>query len=146
MYNPDIEDKMLRNRIVFSLKSRIFREKLIGERSELALQKCTDIVKIYELSHRSTLMWIWLWRSCRQLNLTHSRQNRSVNDVDMNMFIKVDVLLWDDYLICVRNLTVSQVCAKLGQSHTPLNMWKPKNITIRRNFEYGTIHMIWWRH
>lgn len=51
-YNPDIEDEMLRDHIVFGVKSKKVREKLISEGSELTLQKCTDIVRTFELSQK----------------------------------------------------------------------------------------------
>ncbi|XP_056016955.1 uncharacterized protein K02A2.6-like [Ostrea edulis] len=43
---------MLRDHIVFGVKSKKVREKLIEEGSELTLQKCTDIVRTYELSQK----------------------------------------------------------------------------------------------
>ena len=51
-YDHNIEDEMLRDQIVFGVKSKKIRQKLIEEGSELTLQKCTDIVRTNELSQK----------------------------------------------------------------------------------------------
>ena len=49
-YDHNIEDEMLRDHIVFYVKSKKVREKILEEGSELTLQKCTYIVRTNELS------------------------------------------------------------------------------------------------
>ena len=49
-YDAAIHDKMIRDSIVFGVKSSKIREKLINEGSDLTLQKCLDIARTYELS------------------------------------------------------------------------------------------------
>ena len=51
-YDHNIEDEMLRDHIVFGVKSKKVREKLIEKGSELTLQKSIDIVRTYELSQK----------------------------------------------------------------------------------------------
>ena len=49
-YDAAIHDEMIRDSIVFGVKSSKIREKLINEGSDLTLQKCLDIARTYELS------------------------------------------------------------------------------------------------
>ena len=49
-YDAAIHDEMIRESIVFGVKSSKIREKLINEGSDLTLQKCLDIARTYELS------------------------------------------------------------------------------------------------
>ena len=43
---------MIRDHIVFGIKSTKEREKLINECNDLTLEKCMDISRTYELSQR----------------------------------------------------------------------------------------------
>ena len=49
-YDAAIHNEMIRDSIVFGVKSSKIREKLINEGSDLTLQKCLDIARTYELS------------------------------------------------------------------------------------------------
>ena len=49
-YDAAIHDEMIRESIVFGVKSSKIRQKLINEGSDLTLQKCLDIARTYELS------------------------------------------------------------------------------------------------
>ena len=48
-YQAGVEDKMIRDHIVFGVKSTKVREKLINEGNALTLEKCMDIARTYEL-------------------------------------------------------------------------------------------------
>ncbi|XP_052820412.1 uncharacterized protein K02A2.6-like [Mya arenaria] len=49
-YPVGIQDEMIRDHIVFGIKSNKIREKLINEGSELTLTKCIDLARTHELS------------------------------------------------------------------------------------------------
>ena len=49
-YPETIQDEMIRDHIVFGVRSSKIREKLINEGSDLTLTKCVDIARTYELS------------------------------------------------------------------------------------------------
>ena len=49
-YDEAIHDDVIRDHIVFGIRSSKIREKLINEGSDLTLQKCTDIARTYEMS------------------------------------------------------------------------------------------------
>ena len=51
-YQAGVEDEMIRDYIVFGVKSTKVREKLINEGNALTLEKCMDITKTYELSQK----------------------------------------------------------------------------------------------
>ena len=51
-YDQTMEDEMIRDHIVFGIKSTKVREKLINEGNDLILEKCMDISRTYELSQR----------------------------------------------------------------------------------------------
>ena len=52
-YQAGVEDEMIRDHIVFGVKSTKVREKLINEGNALTLEKCMDIARTYELSQNS---------------------------------------------------------------------------------------------
>jgi hypothetical protein len=70
-YGHSIEDEMFRDHIVFGLKLKKVREKLVEQGSELTLQKSTDIERTYELSQK-------------QLKMTSSAEE----DPQVNMVVK----------------------------------------------------------
>ena len=47
-YDAAIQNEMIRDSIVFGVKSSKIREKLINDGSDLTLQKCLDIARTYE--------------------------------------------------------------------------------------------------
>ena len=51
-YQAGVEDEMIRDHIVFGVKSTKIREKLINEGNALTLEKCMDIARTYELSQK----------------------------------------------------------------------------------------------
>lgn len=51
-YQAGVEDEMIRDHIVFGVKSTKVREKLINEGNALTLEKCMDIARTYELSQK----------------------------------------------------------------------------------------------
>ena len=51
-YQAGLEDEMIRDHIVFGVKSTKVREKLINEGNALTLEKCMDIARTYELSQK----------------------------------------------------------------------------------------------
>lgn len=100
-YDHTIEDEMLRDHIVFGVKSKKVREKLIEQGSELTLQKCTDIVRTYELSQKQ-LKTMNLTEEDPHVNMvmkkrqqtprTHKEKQKNVPAVDMTIHKKVNVL------------------------------------------------------
>ncbi|XP_053380789.1 uncharacterized protein K02A2.6-like [Mercenaria mercenaria] len=69
-YPDTIIDEMIRDHIVFGIRSHKIREKLISEGSGLTLEKCTDIARTYELSQTQV----------KDINC----QSQSVNAVERN--------------------------------------------------------------
>ena len=51
-YHHAMEDEMIRDHIVFGIKSTKVREKLINQGNDLTLEKCMDISRTYELSQK----------------------------------------------------------------------------------------------
>ena len=51
-YDHAMEDEMIRDHVVFGIKSTKVREKLINEGNDLTLEKCMDISRTYELSQK----------------------------------------------------------------------------------------------
>ena len=51
-YDHTMEDEMIRDHIVFGIKSTKVREKLINEGNNLTLEKCMDISRTYEMSQK----------------------------------------------------------------------------------------------
>ena len=49
-YADDIQNEMIRDHIVFGVRSHKIREKLINEGSSLTLERCIDLSRTYELS------------------------------------------------------------------------------------------------
>ena len=54
-YNHVVEDEMIRDHIVFGIKSTKVREKLNNEGNDLTLEKCMDISRTYELSQKQII-------------------------------------------------------------------------------------------
>ena len=51
-YDESVHDDMIRDHIVFGIKSTKVREKLINEGDDLTLDKCMNIARTYELSQK----------------------------------------------------------------------------------------------
>ena len=51
-YDHAMEDEMIRDHIVFGIKSTKVREKFINESNNLTLEKCMNISRTYELSQK----------------------------------------------------------------------------------------------
>lgn len=51
-YDETVHDDMIRDHIVFGIKSSKVREKLISEGNDLTLEKCMDIARTHELSQK----------------------------------------------------------------------------------------------
>ena len=53
-YDAGEQEKMIRDHIVFGIRSSKVREKLISEGDDLTLEKCMNIARTHELSQKST--------------------------------------------------------------------------------------------